>query len=35
MGSLVNSLRLLLRKIHLPQEGGESLSVGLRIDFAV
>ena len=29
----MNSLRLLLRKIHLPREGGKSLSVGLRIDF--
>ena len=32
MGSLEYSLRLLLRKIHLPHEGGRSLPVGLRID---
>ena len=32
MGSLGNSLRLLLRKIHLPHEGGKSLAVGLSID---
>ena len=32
MGSLEYSLRLLLRKIHLPHEGGKSLPEGLRID---